>query len=94
MVLASIITCLKCGHQATEQMPEDACRFLWRASTTASRSLLRVLFLRIDQMPDPRSYDHLGYDKQHAMDERSARRAAASSNVNRSGDTWSSASGI
>jgi len=29
MILASIITCPKCGHQATEQMPEDACRFFY-----------------------------------------------------------------
>jgi hypothetical protein len=33
-----------------------------------------------------------GYDRQHAQDERQARRAAASGNANRPGDTWSSAS--
>jgi hypothetical protein len=27
--LASTITCPKCGHQATEQMPTDACQFFY-----------------------------------------------------------------
>jgi hypothetical protein len=34
------------------------------------------------------------YDRQHVMDERSARRAAATGNAARSGDTVSTASGI
>ena len=44
---------------------------------------------------DPRSYDHFGgYDRQHAMDERSARRAAASGNAPYRGATVRLASGI
>jgi hypothetical protein len=35
-----------------------------------------------------------GYDRQHAQDERQARRGAAAGNASRSGDTWSGASGI
>jgi hypothetical protein len=35
-----------------------------------------------------------GYDRQHAIDVRSARRAAASGNAGRSADTVSTASGI
>jgi hypothetical protein len=35
-----------------------------------------------------------GYDRQHAMDERSARQAAASGNAARSGNTVSTASSI
>jgi hypothetical protein len=29
MIEISIITCPKCGHQATEQMPTDACQFFY-----------------------------------------------------------------
>jgi hypothetical protein len=29
MILESTITCPKCGYQALEQMPTDACRFLY-----------------------------------------------------------------
>jgi hypothetical protein len=35
-----------------------------------------------------------GYDRQHAQDKRQDRRSAAAGNAGRSGDTWSSASGI
>jgi hypothetical protein len=37
MILASIITCPKCGHQATEQMPEDACRFFYNCKGCGER---------------------------------------------------------
>ncbi|MGB6272830.1 MAG: GDCCVxC domain-containing (seleno)protein, partial [Pseudolabrys sp.] len=29
MITASTITCPKCGHQASEQMPTDACQFFY-----------------------------------------------------------------
>ncbi len=29
MIEHSIVTCPKCGHQATEQMPTDACQFFY-----------------------------------------------------------------
>jgi len=29
MILKSALTCPKCGHQTTEQMPTDACRFFY-----------------------------------------------------------------
>jgi hypothetical protein len=29
MITASTITCPKCGYQATEQMPTDACQFFY-----------------------------------------------------------------
>ena len=37
MILASIITCPKCGHQATERMPEDACRFFYNCKGCGER---------------------------------------------------------
>ena len=29
MQIESILTCPRCGHRSTEQMPTDACRFLY-----------------------------------------------------------------
>ena len=29
MTLTSTLTCPNCGHQATEQMPTDACQYLY-----------------------------------------------------------------
>jgi len=29
MIAQSTITCPKCGHQATEEMPTDACQFFY-----------------------------------------------------------------
>ena len=37
MILACIITCPKCRHQATEQMPEDACRFFYNCKGCGER---------------------------------------------------------
>ena len=37
MVLQSTITCPKCGHRATEQMPTDACQFFYNCKGCGAR---------------------------------------------------------
>jgi transposase-like protein len=37
MQLESTITCPKCGHQATETMPTDACRFFYNCKGCGER---------------------------------------------------------
>ncbi|MDZ7715159.1 MAG: GDCCVxC domain-containing (seleno)protein [Balneolaceae bacterium] len=29
ITLESTITCPECGHQSTEEMPTDSCRYFW-----------------------------------------------------------------
>jgi len=53
----STITCPKCGHQATEQMPTDACQFFYDCKACGERlkplsgDWLRILFLRVGAVP-------------------------------------------
>jgi hypothetical protein len=54
MIETSTITCPKCGHQATEQMPIDACQFFYDCKGCGERLKPKpgdcVLFLRIGAM--------------------------------------------
>lgn len=36
-MLESTITCPKCSHQATEQMPADACQFIYECNGCGER---------------------------------------------------------
>jgi transposase len=37
MILVSTITCPRCGHQADEQMPTDACQFFYECKACGER---------------------------------------------------------
>jgi len=37
MITESIITCPKCGHQAMERMPQDACQFFYSCKACGER---------------------------------------------------------
>jgi hypothetical protein len=37
LITESMLTCPKCGHQATEQMPTDACQFFYDCKGCGAR---------------------------------------------------------
>ncbi len=60
IVLESVLTCPNCGVIKQELMPTDACQFYYECTNcktlfaSAARRLLRILLLRLGQVPaDP-----------------------------------------